>query len=84
VNLKEYIASGIIESYVMGLASASERVEFEQMCAQYPELAAERKKFEESLEQYASEQAVRPPTEVKAKILKAIVTMENGKTEASQ
>jgi anti-sigma-K factor RskA len=77
VNLKEYIASGIIESYVMGLASESERAEFEQMCAQYTELVAERRKFEESLETYAAEQAVRPPKEVKAKILKAIITMEN-------
>ena len=77
MNLKEYIASGIIESYVMGLASETERAEFEQMCAQHPELVAERRKFEESLETYASEQAVRPPTEVKAKILKAIITMES-------
>jgi anti-sigma-K factor RskA len=77
VNLKEYIASGIIESYVMGLASETERAEFEQMCAEHPELVAERRKFEESLETYASEQAVRPPTEVKAKILKAIITMES-------
>jgi anti-sigma-K factor RskA len=83
VNLKEYIASGIIESYVMGLASESERAEFEQMCAQYPELVAERRKFEVSLEDYASAQAVRPPTEVKAKILKAIITMENSKSPRS-
>ena len=77
MNLKEYIASGIIESYVMGLASETERAEFEQMCAEHPELVAERRKFEESLETYASEQAIRPPTEVKAKILKAIITMES-------
>ena len=83
MNLKEYIASGIIESYVMGLASESERAEFEQMCAQYPELVEERRKFEESLETYASEQAVRPPKEVKAKILKAIITMENSKSPRS-
>jgi anti-sigma-K factor RskA len=83
VNLKEYIASGIIESYVMGLASEAERAEFEQMCAQYPELVAERRKFEESLEAYASEQAIRPPLEVKAKVLKAINTMENSKSPRS-
>ena len=77
MNLKEYIASGIIESYVMGLATGSERAEFEQMCAQYPELVAERRKFEESLETYASEQSMQPPKEVKAKILKAIITMES-------
>ena len=83
MNLKEYIASGIIESYVMGLATESERAEFEQMCGQYPELVAERGKFEESLESYASEQAVPPPGEVKAKILKAIVTMENSRKPRS-
>ncbi len=83
MNLKEYIASGIIESYVMGLASEAERAEFEQMCAQYPELVAERRKFEESLEAYASEQAIRPPLEVKAKVLKAINTMENSKSPRS-
>jgi anti-sigma-K factor RskA len=72
VNLKDYIASGIIESYVMGLASESERAEFEQMCAQYPELVAERRKFEESLEAFASGQAETPPAEVRAKIFEAI------------
>lgn len=83
MNLKEYIASGIIESYVMGLATETERAEFEQMCAQYPELVAERRKFEESLEAYAAEQAIRPPGEVKAKILKAIITMESSKSPRS-
>jgi anti-sigma-K factor RskA len=67
----------------MGLASESERAEFEQMCAQYPELVAERRKFEEGLEAYASEQAVRPPQEVKTKIFKEILTMENSKSPRS-
>jgi anti-sigma-K factor RskA len=83
VNLKEYIASGIIESYVMGLATEPERTEFERMCAQHPELVAERRKFEESLESYASEQAVSPPLEVKAKIFDRIITMENSKSPRS-
>ena len=72
MNLKDYIASGIIESYVMGLASESERAEFEQMCIQHPELVAERRKFEESLEHYVSGHAVLPPSEVKVKIFEAI------------
>jgi anti-sigma-K factor RskA len=86
VNLQDYIASGIIESYVMGLASESERAEFEQLCAQYPELVAQRRKFEEKLEQYASDHAEMPPPEVKVRILEAIsiptkiITMENSKS----
>ena len=77
MNLQEYIASGIIESYVMGLASEPERAEFEQMCARHPELVAERRKFEDGLETYASRQAERPPEDVRAKFLNAINTMEN-------
>jgi anti-sigma-K factor RskA len=98
VNLQDYIASGIIESYVMGLASESEKAEFEQMCAQYPALVAERRKFEESLEHYAAEHPVQPPSEVKVKVLEAIgnpdsrstsfnstkiITMENAKSSGN-
>jgi anti-sigma-K factor RskA len=79
VNVQEYIESGIIESYVMGLASESERAEFERYCAQYPELIVARRKFEEKLEAYASENAVLPPPEVKVKVLEAL-RMEKPKT----
>jgi anti-sigma-K factor RskA len=72
VNVQEYIESGIIESYVMGLASEPERAEFERLCTLNPELLAARKKFEERLEGYASENAVIPPPEVKVKVLEAI------------
>jgi len=72
VNVQEYIESGIIESYVMGLASEPERAEFERLCALNPELLAARRKFEERLEGYASENAVIPPPEVKVKVLEAI------------
>lgn len=72
MNVKDYITSGIIESYVMGLASESERTEFEQLCTQYPELVAARRDFEEKLEQYASEKAEIPPAGVKVKVLEAI------------
>ena len=72
MNLKDYIESGIIESYVMGLASESERAEFEQLCTQHPELVAARRKFEESIESFAFEQALPTPPEVKGKIFEAI------------
>ena len=72
MNVKEYISSGIIEAYVMGLASGAERAEFEQWCAQYPELVAARREFEEKLEQFASDHAVPPPVKVKVRFLEAI------------
>lgn len=99
MTIKDYIASGIIESYVMGLATDEERAEFERMCIQYPELVAERTKFEESLESFAAGQAELPPGEVRTRVLEAIaslgpaassrpanriVTMENAKSLRNQ
>jgi anti-sigma-K factor RskA len=83
VNVQEYIESGIIESYVMGLASEPERAEFERLCLQYPELVAARKKFEESLEGYASDHATPPPPEIKAKVLEAVKKLPDGRDQGS-
>lgn len=72
MNVKEYIASGIVESYVLGLASEQERGEFEQLCANYPELIEARTNFELLLEKRAIENAGAPPPDNRAKIWSAI------------
>ena len=72
MNIKEYISSGIVQSYVLDQADPAERAEFEQHCAQYPELVAERKAFEEALEKFALQNAVVPPRQVKDGFLEAI------------
>ena len=82
MNVQDYIESGIIESYVMGLANEAERAEFERLCLQYPELVAARRKFEESLEGYASEHAAPPPPDVKAKVLEAVKKLPVRQDEA--
>jgi anti-sigma-K factor RskA len=68
VNIKEYILSGIIESYVLGIATDQDKEEFERMCALHPEVAAAREAFELSLEKIAIQDAVDPPAELKEKI----------------
>ncbi|HEU4860439.1 MAG TPA: anti-sigma factor [Chitinophagaceae bacterium] len=72
MNIKEYISSGVVESYVLGLLTAQERFEFEQYCEAYPELKAARNAFELVIEKQAMENAVPPPSYVKEKILAAI------------
>ena len=74
MNIKEYISSGIVESYVLGLASEEERREFEQLCSQYPEILEARTAFEISLEKQAFENAVNPDSNLKNKILSQIDT----------
>jgi anti-sigma-K factor RskA len=71
VNVKEYISSGIIESYVLGLASVEERADAERIFEQYPEVMQARIAFELALEQQAMQNAVQPPVELKQKIAEA-------------
>jgi anti-sigma-K factor RskA len=68
MNVKEYISSGIIESYVMGLASETERLEFEANCLQYPEIAVARNAFELALEQQLLKDSVKVPSFLKQQI----------------
>ena len=56
----------------MGLASEQERIEFEQLCAQYPELVEARNNFEMLLEKQAMEYAEVPPVNSKEKIWTAL------------
>lgn len=57
---------------MLGLLSAQERFEFEQVCATNPEVKAARDAFELSLEKQAMENAVTPPADLKQKIFDAI------------
>ena len=68
MNVQEYISSGIVESYVLGLASDEERKEFEQQCTQYPEVMKARMDFELALEKQAMQNAIVPDPALKSKI----------------
>ncbi|GAB4093855.1 anti-sigma factor [Flaviaesturariibacter terrae] len=74
MNIKEYISSGIIESYVLGLATDAERQEFEALCRQYPELVAARDRFEQELEGQMLADAPAPPVFLKERVLGALST----------
>jgi len=82
VNIDQYILSGIIESYVLGLASPEERAEFEAMCSAYPEIRKARDDFERSLENYfiSSASSIKPAPGIKEKIFSQI----NAESSATQ
>ena len=50
MNTSEYIESGIIETYVLGMASPEEAAELEALCLEFPEIKAALNAFEETLE----------------------------------
>jgi len=72
VNVQDYISSGIIESYVLGLASPEEITEFERMCADHSEVLAARNAFEIQLESGLRKQKLEPPIELKTRIFSEI------------
>jgi anti-sigma-K factor RskA len=84
VNTQEYISSGIVESYVLGLASDEERRGFEQMCRQYPEVLAARTAFELALEKQAMENSITPPAGLKSKIFTQLDSSSSAKVIAMQ
>lgn len=76
MTTQEYISSGIIESYVLGLATEEERIAFEKMCDENEEVRLARDAFELSLEQKALQSAVPPPPDLRKQVLD---TLENEK-----
>lgn len=94
MNIKEYISSGIIESYVLGLASEEDRLDFESQCRRYPELVAARNDFELALEKIYMREFTVPVLGVKERILDEIrmdstgtqtkiITMDSNRTSSS-
>ena len=72
MNVQEYISSGIVENYVMGLADEKESAEFERMCELYPEVKAAREAYELALEETAMLNAIEPPRHIKSKVFSEI------------
>ncbi len=69
MNTKEYIESGIIESYVLGVATAGESAEVEQLALEYPEIQSEIESVSNTFENYALQFEKEPPAFLKDKIM---------------
>lgn len=72
MDIQAYIQSGIIESYVLGLTSAEETAEVERLRIQYREVDEAINEFSLAVEKKAFENAIKPPPELKSKIISAI------------
>lgn len=71
-NLGEYIKSGIIESYVLGLTTRSEAREVEEMAFAYDEVRNAIEEFSEILERQSLHNAVSPDPIIKPMVLATI------------
>jgi hypothetical protein len=72
VDVQRYISSGIIESYVAGLATDQEVRELTAAIAQYPEIKAAADAAQLDMERYITMQSVPPPAAVKDRIFQIV------------
>ncbi|HEY1869742.1 MAG TPA: hypothetical protein VGG71_01720, partial [Chitinophagaceae bacterium] len=78
MDIKEYIQSGVIEQYVLGLATNEEATELEQLRAQYPELNEAVLSFEKNLEVHLTANKIQPPAHIKAQLEKKLFGTSSG------
>ncbi|CAN5551089.1 hypothetical protein BH10BAC2_BH10BAC2_40540 [soil metagenome] len=72
MDTKAYIESGVIESYVLSLATAEEVAELEMLCTQYADIKFAVDEFAALMEANAFDNAVAPPPAVKDNIMLAL------------
>jgi mannose-6-phosphate isomerase-like protein (cupin superfamily) len=71
-SLNEYIASGILELYVSGIATAEEAALVEELSLVHPEIREEIENISTALNNYAQQNAVEPDPGIKPFVMAAI------------
>lgn len=74
MEINEYISSGIIEMYVMGLCSTEEKTELEMLRKKHPQLQHAILQFEMELEEKMLQHTTLPSAETDEKILQQLYT----------
>jgi mannose-6-phosphate isomerase-like protein (cupin superfamily) len=75
-ELTEFLASGILEMYVMGYTSLEENVHVERMASLHSEVTSEIHSIESTLVHYAMEYAVEPDPTIKPFLMATIDYMD--------
>lgn len=79
MNIEEYISSGVIENYVLGLVSPDATADVEAMAAAHPEVQQAIESYQKTVESFADLHAVKPPDALKSSVMEAI-RQQKGKT----
>lgn len=76
MDKEKFLASGLLEQYVLRLTTPEEDQEVERFANAFPEIAKEIEEMRYSLEQYAQQYAVPPPSSIKKSIMNQIDAMD--------
>ncbi|GAB3291798.1 anti-sigma factor [Hymenobacter tenuis] len=69
MNIQEYIESGILEEYALGVLSEAERADVERVVREHPEVSQELSNITLTLDAYAEAHAVTPPAGMRERVL---------------
>lgn len=72
MNKENFLRSGLLEQYALGLTDAEDSEKVEQFLEFFPELRNDLSAMQKAIEQYAEAHAVPPPPDLKSKVLSKI------------
>lgn len=72
MDKQQFLASGLLEQYVLGLTDQEESVVVEKWLRKHPDLQKEVDAMHEALEQYSLAQGIKPPSGLRSKIMRDI------------
>lgn len=75
-DIQKYIESGILELYVLGLATDDEENEVYEMARKYPEIKMELELLQSEIEEWGHANAVEPPALVKPFVMASVDYLE--------
>lgn len=68
----EYITSGILQDYCLGLLTPIEERKVEAMCQAYPKVASELQLLRDALKKYAGSNKIYPRSDLRMEVWKAV------------
>jgi quercetin dioxygenase-like cupin family protein len=85
-SVKEFMDTGVLELYVLGIASEQECMDVEKMISIHPEIVAEIEKIKASVQTYAANYAIEPNAVIKPFLMATIdftERLKNGELPAT-
>lgn len=77
MDKEQFLKTGLLEQYVLGLTSEEESALVEQYAEQYPEIKREIKQMHNALEDYAKKYVSLPPEELKSRVKSSVNKMSS-------
>lgn len=72
MNIGDYITSGILQDYCLGMLTAEEERKVETMCHDYPDVAKELQLLQLSLDKYVANDTIGYRYELRLKVWEAV------------